>query len=127
GGSSAVGGGSSAVDGRAPAAEGGSGNVLVGYGTSAPSARRRRVRPAPPAPASGPVGGVGGGLGGGVAEGLAGGLAPTTTRGNPVAAHPVPPAPGSGPEANGAARPTPGPVSVISPLVRRLAREHGLD
>ncbi|MGW3563472.1 dihydrolipoamide acetyltransferase family protein [Streptomyces sp. NPDC000941] len=139
GGSSAVGSGSSAVDGRAPAAEGGSGNVLVGYGTSAPSARRRRIRPAPPAPASGPVGGVGGGLGGGVAEGLAGGLAPTTTRGgpvaasgpaaaaNPVATRPVPPAPGSGPEANGAARPAPGPVSVISPLVRRLAREHGLD
>ncbi|MDW6061205.1 dihydrolipoamide acetyltransferase family protein [Streptomyces sp. FXJ1.4098] len=134
GGASAVGGGSSAVDGRAPAAEGGSGNVLVGYGTSAPSARRRRVRPAPPVPASGPVGGVGGG----VAEGLAGGLASTTTSGpvaasspaaaaNPVAAHPVPPAPGSGPEANGAARPATGPVSVISPLVRRLAREHGLD
>lgn len=138
GGSSAAGGGSSAVDGRAPAAEGGSGNVLVGYGTSAPSARRRRVRPAPPAPASGPVGGVGGGVGGGVAEGLAGGLASAETSGpvaasspaaaaNPVAAHPVPPAPGSGPEANGAARPAPGPVSVISPLVRRLAREHGLD
>ncbi|MFD8380378.1 dihydrolipoamide acetyltransferase family protein [Streptomyces sp. NPDC059679] len=138
GGSSAVGGGSSAVDGRAPAAEGGSGNVLVGYGTSAPSARRRRVRPAPPAPASGPAEGLGGGAGGGVAEGLAGGLAPTTTSGpaaasspaaeaNPVAAHPVPPAPVSGPEANGAARPAPGPVSVISPLVRRLAREHGLD
>ncbi|WP_043487263.1 MULTISPECIES: dihydrolipoamide acetyltransferase family protein [Streptomyces] len=135
GGSSAVGGGSSAVDGRAPAAEGGSGNVLVGYGTSAPSARRRRVRPAPPTPASGPAEGVGGGLGGGVTEGLAGGLASATTPGpvaasspaDPVAAHPVPPAPGSGPEANGAARPAPGPVSVISPLVRRLAREHGLD
>ncbi|MEU5642542.1 dihydrolipoamide acetyltransferase family protein [Streptomyces milbemycinicus] len=126
GGSSAVGGGSSAVDGRAPAAEGGSGNVLVGYGTSAPSVRRRRVRPAPPTPASGPAEGVGGGVGGGVAEGLAGGLASTTTSG-PVAAHPVSPAPGSGPEANGAARPAPGPVSVISPLVRRLAREHGLD
>ncbi|WP_107426310.1 dihydrolipoamide acetyltransferase family protein, partial [Streptomyces milbemycinicus] len=85
--------------------------------------------------ASGPAEGVGGGLGGGVTEGLAGGLASATTPGpvaasspaDPVAAHPVPPAPGSGPEANGAARPAPGPVSVISPLVRRLAREHGLD
>ncbi|WP_345260054.1 dihydrolipoamide acetyltransferase family protein [Streptomyces hundungensis] len=61
-----------------------SGNVLVGYGTAAATARRRsRVRPAAPAAAA------------------------------PKAA----PAP---------VRAT-GPVPVISPLVRRLAREHGLD
>lgn len=69
---------------KGPAANGsgagnGSGNVLVGYGTAEPVARRRRVR--------------------------AGQLA--------VAAEP---------HLNGD-----GPVAVISPLVRRLARENGLD
>ncbi|NNN34312.1 2-oxo acid dehydrogenase subunit E2 [Streptomyces sp. S3(2020)] len=80
----------------APVADGstgkseGSGNVLVGYGTSEAPARRRRVRPG---------------------------------QGVPVAA----------PAANGqaAARAvgavTEGPIPVISPLVRRLARENGLD
>ncbi|MEW1723654.1 dihydrolipoamide acetyltransferase family protein [Streptomyces sp. NPDC093109] len=58
-----------------------SGNVLVGYGTSAASSRRRRIRP--------PRG--------------------TASTGRPV---------------NGTA---PGPVPVVSPLVRRLAREHGVD
>ncbi|WP_329206285.1 2-oxo acid dehydrogenase subunit E2 [Streptomyces sp. NBC_01696] len=85
-----------------------SGNVLVGYGTGAPAARRRRVRPAPV------------------------GQAPTT------AAHPAPvtaarsapvrasaPAPTSVPVL-GAVAPQ-GPVAVISPLVRKLARQHGLD
>ncbi|WP_069813980.1 dihydrolipoamide acetyltransferase family protein [Streptomyces sp. TP-A0874] len=63
-----------------------SGNVLVGYGTGAPSARRRRVRPA--------------------AFGDRGpGTAMRTAR------------PGT----------VDGPLPVISPLVRRLAREHGLD
>ncbi|MGY0059966.1 dihydrolipoamide acetyltransferase family protein [Streptomyces sp. LZ34] len=124
GGSPVAGGGSSAVGGGSPAVAGGSGNVLVGYGTSAPAARRRRVRPAPPAPSSGPAEGVAES----VAGSLAGRLAPTPTPG-PVATHPVPPAPGRGPGADGAARPSsvPGPVPVISPLVRRLAREHGLD
>ncbi|MDX3454063.1 dihydrolipoamide acetyltransferase family protein [Streptomyces sp. ME02-8801-2C] len=70
----------------------GSGNVLVGYGTSEAPARRRRVRreqAAPAAPAA--------------LEGTAG-QAPA-------------PAPGR----------VDGPVPVISPLVRRLARENGLD
>ncbi|MFE6455937.1 dihydrolipoamide acetyltransferase family protein [Streptomyces cinereoruber] len=60
-----------------------SGNVLVGYGTAGPAARRRRVRQTAPAAA------------------------------------PVP-----------AAAPAPthqGPVPVISPLVRKLARDGGLD
>ncbi|MFE2938634.1 dihydrolipoamide acetyltransferase family protein [Streptomyces sp. NPDC059255] len=74
----------------APSREGASGNVLVGYGTGAPVARRRRVRPpvngARTAPSAVPDGGAAG-------------------------------APG----------PVPGPVAVVSPLVRRLAREHGLD
>ncbi|MFG2304619.1 dihydrolipoamide acetyltransferase family protein [Actinacidiphila glaucinigra] len=92
-------------DGQTPAApaapadgDSGSGNVLVGYGTSGPAARRRRVRPAPgvPAPAA---------------------SAPAT---------PPAPVPAS---ATVAAVPVrhEGPVAVISPLVRRRAREHGLD
>ncbi|GAA2474829.1 dihydrolipoamide acetyltransferase family protein [Streptomyces gobitricini] len=95
-----------------PATEG-SGNVLVGYGTAAPAARRRRVRrdtagsaapastapaPANPAPASSvPAGPV-----------------PAPAGAAPMAA-PVSPAPADG------------PVPVISPLVRRLAREKGVD
>jgi 2-oxoisovalerate dehydrogenase E2 component (dihydrolipoyl transacylase) len=79
-----------------PAASGGetegSGNVLVGYGTGAPPARRRRIRPGQPEPAASVA--------------------------------------GNGTTANGrAAVPevVDGPVPVISPLVRRLARENGLD
>ncbi|MGW0812536.1 dihydrolipoamide acetyltransferase family protein [Streptomyces viridiviolaceus] len=68
----------------------GSGNVLVGYGTSQAPARRRRVRPVPTASA----------------------------------------APAASGRTNGRIR-TPdeesGPVPVISPLVRRLARHNGLD
>ncbi|MEU5145344.1 dihydrolipoamide acetyltransferase family protein, partial [Streptomyces sp. NPDC021139] len=76
---------------EAPAAERraeGSGNVLVGYGTSEAPARRRRVR----------------------ADRQA--------------------ATGASGRANGRARgaePVDGPVPVISPLVRRLARQHDLD
>jgi pyruvate dehydrogenase E2 component (dihydrolipoamide acetyltransferase) len=62
-----------------------SGNVLVGYGTGAPAARRRRVRGA------------------------------AVTAGVAVAA----------PAANGTR--VDGPVAVISPLVRRIAKEHGVD
>ncbi|AEM80088.1 dihydrolipoamide acetyltransferase family protein [Streptomyces violaceusniger] len=71
-------------DGSAPpvtesAADGGSGNVLVGYGTAGPAARRRRVQ-----------------------------LSPGPLR-ETVAVAPA------------------GPLPVISPLVRRLAREHDVD
>ncbi|MFD9443551.1 dihydrolipoamide acetyltransferase family protein [Streptomyces sp. NPDC060006] len=145
-----------------------SGNVLVGYGTQAPPARRRRVRP----PASGaapghrspgvPVGGsgpdrpggahaagagraesgtgAGGGAGTGPGEGR---FVGRPERDRAAAAAPA----GSGDAASGAVarnavrerrplvdgtgvdspRRTDGPVPVISPLVRRLAREHGLD
>ncbi|WP_030790375.1 dihydrolipoamide acetyltransferase family protein [Streptomyces sp. NRRL S-920] len=75
------------------AAEESSGNVLVGYGTAAAPARRRRVRPTRPAlevPAA---------LSG---EALSGGADSPSTR-------------------------VDGPVPVISPLVRRLAREHDVD
>ncbi|MGA5193663.1 dihydrolipoamide acetyltransferase family protein [Streptomyces exfoliatus] len=105
----AVGGGTAASGAAAPAASAvseeaasstsseQSGNVLVGYGTAEPAARRRRVRhesptvSQKPAPAPVPV---------------------------PVAA-PVPVAVGAGDHA--------GPVPVISPLVRKLARDRGLD
>ncbi|MET9952286.1 dihydrolipoamide acetyltransferase family protein [Streptomyces sp. NPDC006339] len=70
-----------------------SGNVLVGYGTAGPAARRRRVRSASPAVV-------------------------------PAAAAPTVPAPAPAPAVQDA--PT-GPVPVISPLVRKLARDKGLD
>ncbi|MFJ5675500.1 dihydrolipoamide acetyltransferase family protein [Streptomyces sp. NPDC093097] len=71
-----------------------SGNVLVGYGTSDTTARRRRILPGPPggAPAHRPA-------------------APGTANGRGPAA------------ADDGSR----TVAVVSPLVRRIAREHGLD
>ncbi|WP_405767823.1 2-oxo acid dehydrogenase subunit E2 [Streptomyces sp. NBC_00080] len=70
----------------------GSGNVLVGYGTSEAPARRRRIRSARPEPAA------------------------SVTVAAPAPA--VPGVPAGKPD---------GPVPVISPLVRRLARENNLD
>ena len=91
--------------GRSGATEG-SGNVLVGYGTSEAPARRRRVRPSDAAPAK-------------AATPAAPPAAPVAN-GRPRAAEPA-----------GAPARTPGavdgPVPVISPLVRRLARQNGLD
>ncbi|MDL5202688.1 dihydrolipoamide acetyltransferase family protein [Streptomyces sp. ALI-76-A] len=89
-----------AVGASAPAGETeGSGNVLVGYGTSQAPARRRRVRPEQPTQAV-------------AAAGAANGRVRT-----PDADH------DRVTTADGAD----GPVPVISPLVRRLARENGLD
>ncbi|UQA35120.1 dihydrolipoamide acetyltransferase family protein [Streptomyces sp. HNA39] len=78
----------------------GSGNVLVGYGTGAPAARRRRIRPERAGTSAAP--------------------APA-----PVVEHePVPVAvPAAAGEVNGRQ----GPVAVVSPLVRRLARQHEID
>lgn len=73
-----------------------SGNVLVGYGTAGPAARRRRVRHASPAAAQAPAA-----------------VAPAA----PAAVVAAAPA-SAGPA---------GPVPVISPLVRKLARDRGLD
>ncbi|MET7651738.1 dihydrolipoamide acetyltransferase family protein [Streptomyces sp. NPDC005486] len=70
----------------------GSGNVLVGYGTSQAPARRRRIRSARPETA-----------------------ASVTVD---VVAPAAPSLPAAAPD---------GPVPVISPLVRRLARENGVD
>ncbi|GGW43213.1 dihydrolipoamide acetyltransferase family protein [Streptomyces caelestis] len=80
-----------AGDAGAASAEG-SGNVLVGYGTSEAPARRRRVRQDRPGPVSGASA-----AGSRAVNGHAG------------------------------AETEDGPVPVISPLVRRLARQNGLD
>ncbi|MFB7598866.1 dihydrolipoamide acetyltransferase family protein [Streptomyces sp. NPDC056160] len=93
---------------------GGSGNVLVGYGTAKAPARRRRVRAVPGAPAGAP----------GAGSGVVPAPAPDARGASRAASGSAPaPAPGTGT----AGRPADGPVPVISPLVRRLAREHGLD
>ncbi|KOU32786.1 branched-chain alpha-keto acid dehydrogenase subunit E2 [Streptomyces sp. WM6372] len=88
--------------GAAPEAEpedSGSGNVLVGYGTDhSRTARRRRVRPGSAAPAG------------------AAAPAPAPIATAPPATAPVATAPLAT-----------GPVAVISPLVRKLARDHGID
>ncbi|GIJ20435.1 dihydrolipoamide acetyltransferase component of pyruvate dehydrogenase complex [Micromonospora lutea] len=84
----------------------GSGNVLIGYGTGhGGSRRRRRSRLAAVASANGTA------------------TIPAGARSTPVAgAHPsaTAPVPAGGPAA-------PVPALVISPIVRRLAREHGVD
>jgi 2-oxoisovalerate dehydrogenase E2 component (dihydrolipoyl transacylase) len=146
-----------------------SGNVLVGYGTTATVARRRRSRavglsgvPSHPGAGAGPVPGTATGAEDGAARAHAGtagadsdggdygdvgyavGRTVKRTVGNPVG-NPVgntdgdtdgDGSRGTG-EARGEARgtgearaPVPAnspPVPVISPLVRRLAREHGVD
>ncbi|MEU5249285.1 dihydrolipoamide acetyltransferase family protein [Streptomyces asoensis] len=100
-----------APDSGAPAAAEGSGNVLVGYGTSEAPARRRRIRATRPQPAT----------------------SVTVDAVAPAALTPPAPAPAapassatSAPAAPAVLLPD-GPVPVISPLVRRLARENGLD
>ncbi|MFI0717893.1 dihydrolipoamide acetyltransferase family protein [Streptomyces sp. NPDC021224] len=113
------------ADGAAPAgaADGGqgSGNVLVGYGTAGAAGRRRgRIRAGGrrAAPGAAPV---------------AAGPAPAAVAPPPAPAPPPTPVPdaSAGPaRSDGAAAEDGadrGPVAVISPLVRRIAREHGLD
>ncbi|MFD9972989.1 dihydrolipoamide acetyltransferase family protein [Streptomyces sp. NPDC059017] len=119
-----------------------SGNVLVGYGTGAPAARRRRVRPSaltggrpaatgdtrtvsgpePVASGPGPVpGGTPGASSAGrepVWDSAVESPAPDAPRGTPALGDAVL-------EAVPAAHE--GPVAVISPLVRRLARDNGVD
>ncbi|NWF26868.1 2-oxo acid dehydrogenase subunit E2 [Streptomyces sp. PKU-EA00015] len=93
-----------------------SGNVLVGYGTGAPAARRRRVRPATGTPSADGAGRISGNVP--AAARQAGAAVATATGPTPGA---------SAHRAAGERAPQDGPVAVISPLVRRLAREHGLD
>ncbi|MEV6198586.1 dihydrolipoamide acetyltransferase family protein [Streptomyces sp. NPDC051771] len=120
-GASADAGAGTAVPATAPAADAAeaadaavsseySGNVLVGYGTAGPAARRRRIRPQTPAVAH---------------------PTPHATAGPTPAAPPAPapaaPAVPAAPTASAPADTAAGPVPVISPLVRKLARDRGLD
>lgn len=102
-----------------------SGNVLVGYGTAEPAARRRRVRHESPAvartaePAAGPATPA-------AAQASAGTVAPAARASAPAASAPAPAVQAAAPVVGGA-RGDEGPVPVISPLVRKLARDRGLD
>ncbi|MFE2309054.1 dihydrolipoamide acetyltransferase family protein, partial [Streptomyces sp. NPDC059411] len=89
-----------------PDADSGSGNVLVGYGTDhSRPARRRRVRPGSAAP----------------------GTAPAAPAAAPVPVAPAAPVPAVMAPAASVPAGFAGPVPVISPLVRKLARDHGVD
>lgn len=120
------------------AADSGSGNVLVGYGTAAAAARRRRIRPGGASPLGGPqrppVRAAHGPAGAAVAGDTPGGSETVYAGATAVGAA------GAGGKAGAAgatgAIGSAGPgvdeadsrtVAVISPLVRRMAREHGLD
>ncbi|MFF7775732.1 dihydrolipoamide acetyltransferase family protein [Streptomyces tanashiensis] len=89
-----------------------SGNVLVGYGTAGPAARRRRVRHTNPAAAQAPAG----------TGTPAAAQAPAPARVSVAA-----PAPAAAPAPVPASAGHTGPLPVISPLVRKLARDRGLD
>lgn len=87
----------------------GSGNVLVGYGTGAAVTRRRgRVRA------------VSAAAGHGEATPAPSAASTSSTAAVALAPEPALPTPAPAPTDSG-------PVAVISPLVRRIAREHGLD
>ncbi|MFC3573531.1 dihydrolipoamide acetyltransferase family protein [Streptomyces yaanensis] len=109
-----------------PAAES-SGNVLVGYGTSAAPARRRRVRP--PQPGARPADGTA------RKSEPAGGEAPTSVASGRASATAAPASATEAPASRALSRTrreaaperSDGPVPVISPLVRKLARENGVD
>jgi 2-oxoisovalerate dehydrogenase E2 component (dihydrolipoyl transacylase) len=89
-----------------------SGNVLVGYGTGAPPARRRRVRPGEPVRSAAPA---------------APEERPAAVPDEAQTTRPTTVETASAPAAAASERRPDGPVPVISPLVRRLARENGLD
>ncbi|MFD3438543.1 dihydrolipoamide acetyltransferase family protein [Streptomyces sp. NPDC058685] len=99
-----------------------SGNVLVGYGTGAPAARRRRIRPAVPGAAAAATAS---------AERAPAPSAPAASAyAESVPAPAARPAGADHAGLNGGAADRDGaigPVPVISPLVRRLARDNGLD
>ncbi|WP_030559570.1 dihydrolipoamide acetyltransferase family protein [Streptomyces aureocirculatus] len=145
----ASGGPASRSEGGAAAAVGddASGNVLVGYGTTAPPARRRRVRPPEVSGATAGDGSGADGRGavgagspsdagsgaGAVASGERAAYGPALEGSEGSEASPVrgdaSPVRGDAGPVRGDAAPARdgGPVPVISPLVRKLAREHGVD
>jgi len=100
-----------------------SGNVLVGYGTSAAPARRRRVRT--PRPGARLTDAVPRADEPGVVTAPAA-LSPAPAAEALVSAAPQPTTFGRTPHEADPVHPD-GPVPVISPLVRRLARENGVD
>ncbi|MFI1247024.1 dihydrolipoamide acetyltransferase family protein [Streptomyces anulatus] len=115
---------SSSSGSSATESSGGSGNVLVGYGTGAPAARRRRIRPdrldrTPTLPGALTVEAV-------VPEAP---VPEAAVSGAPVSGTPGVPVPAvSSTAAPGSVAPvSDGPVPVVSPLVRRLARQHDID
>ncbi|OIJ92095.1 dihydrolipoamide acetyltransferase family protein [Streptomyces colonosanans] len=121
-----------AVGAPAEAAAEPSGNVLVGYGTSAAPARRRRVRSPQPgvrlanaaAREAEPAGVVApAALGTASAAAVPASAVPSPP---PHTAVPQPAALGRTPHEADSGQPD-GPVPVISPLVRRLARENGVN
>lgn len=110
-------------------ADSGSGNVLVGYGTGAAAARRRRIRPGGASPMGGaqrPPGGAANGPAGAAAAdhapGVSGGVHADAAAVGPAGTTGANGAAGAGAEEAGSRT-----VAVISPLVRRIARENGLD
>lgn len=117
--------------GATEAESAGSGNVLVGYGTGAPPVRRRRVRPEGLS-ASGSAAAPGSAVAPGTASvrgaaparaarvAATGRVAPAPVAAAVVAADAVP----ASVDVPGGVR---GPVAVVSPLVRKLARQHDLD
>ncbi|MFB6699731.1 dihydrolipoamide acetyltransferase family protein [Streptomyces rubiginosohelvolus] len=96
--------GSGEDSGSDPESTGGSGNVLVGYGTGAPAARRRRIRP----------------------DRLDRAVTEAPVSGAPLVEAPVVEAPAVK-VLVAEASVSEGPVPVVSPLVRRLARQHDID
>ncbi|MEW2285048.1 dihydrolipoamide acetyltransferase family protein [Streptomyces sp. NPDC047841] len=128
-----------AVGEREPEPEG-SGNVLVGYGTQAPAARRRRVRATTGAVDGQGVRRAADGNGqaapsGAPADGRAtrratvraDAHAPAREAAPAVAQAPVSATTTPASPATPTAAPSEGPVPVISPLVRKLARDNGVD
>ena len=116
-----------AVGGSGTSADNGSasGNVLVGYGTSEAPSRRRRVRPA-----VGPVARGASAAANTAAEQTERAGAGHVSASGEEAGSPAPAVPvrvESGPASAAPVRDESGPVAVISPLVRRLARENGVD
>ncbi|SNQ50431.1 Dihydrolipoamide acetyltransferase component of pyruvate dehydrogenase complex [Frankia canadensis] len=81
------------------------GNILVGYGPAEPELPRSRRRRPTPAPAPAPGAG-------------SGRIPAPRDEAAPSGPHAAPPRPGSR---------AAGSVAVVSPLVRRLARDHGVD
>ncbi|MCL6297243.1 dihydrolipoamide acetyltransferase family protein [Streptomyces kronopolitis] len=120
------------------AADSGSGNVLVGYGTAAAAARRRRIRPGgasplggaqrPPARAAhGPAGAAVAGDAPGGSETVHAGATAVGAAGAGGQAGAAGTTGANGSVGAGVDEADSRTVAVISPLVRRMAREHGLD